>query len=62
METSFQWKEVRKLCGCGGSKFDWDAFEKEEEEEKETDEEAIDVTEEFAIPVRIGEEAEVEAA
>jgi hypothetical protein len=44
------------MCGCSGS-VDWDEFEREEETEND---EAIDVTEEFAIPVRIDEEVEVE--
>ena len=49
------------MCGCGGSDFDWEEFERrleEELEEAEREEEAIEVTEEFAIPVRISEEVE----
>lgn len=48
------------MCGCG-SDFNWEEFEREEEEEtKRENDEAIDVTEEFAIPVRINEDVEVE--
>jgi hypothetical protein len=44
------------MCG----RTDWSEFEFIEEPETEEEEEAIDVTEEFAIPVLIPTEAEVE--
>ena len=46
------------MCGCGGS-IDWEEFERTlREAEEGENEEAIEVTEEFAIPVRIDEEVE----
>ncbi len=49
------------MCGCGSSDFDWEEFERRLAEETESEnDEAIDVTEEFAIPVRIDEDVEVE--
>ena len=48
------------MCGCG-SDFNWEEFEKDVEDEAEDEaDESIEVTEEFAIPVRIGEEVVIE--
>ena len=46
------------MCGCGS--IDWEELERRLDEIEEAEEEAIEVTEEFAIPVRIDEEVEVE--
>lgn len=46
------------MCGCGDT-FDWDDFEREDEE-TEREEETVEVTEEFSIPVRINEEVKAE--